>query len=868
MAVTAAQLAVAVRADPNDADVIAQMTRILSVADTAVRRFAPGAPENVRDEAIVRIVGYVYDMPTVPGPGFRVSDSALRGSGAAGWLAPYRVHRVGVDAAVSGTAAPDAGDGGRGIDRAAVSAIIASALPEAVAAWALIGNATQIPSNKLANAPSGGMGGGLSAAQRRLLEELGELETAFTTDKALGESRNIIGASNDLQNTNIAFPAAKTEREIRVTVFDVGNNNASDGTFEFDLADLLALPLASGDPQGSQTLALHFIGNSGNVYWFAHSVTHFVFGSDTIGTYRVVFTQHDVDVTPFVTGIPDNAAIDARIAAWAREGQAAPQIATWARAGNKDAIPADKLSNAPSSSGGASSSTLTPAALRDAATSTVGMLANSGGELYELLADTDQSNVIRCTAALVNFPLTTRASGNPSGSSTARTGCTGIAWKSRAQAASRLGTHENWLAVLPRTALGSSPPANLWVRVTAGGAVADVKMSRDNVKISTIDTATGWGYESAIGEPGIDLDSAVAGARVTAEWFSDAAFSTPQKVHGANRWEKWTDVADLDAIVAFAKTDTKPAAARTDIAALLNAAAADAERIDYGALKNRPHLVDAVHTIATPALAGYAVTTTVSQRTTLTGFAGDRLVTPIAEGYRGTILSQVDWQVASANAATIAIGADTHDVNEVAISDILADTGLWTASGALQVPLRIGSVPVHAPGSPRGAQEGRLDLYLARDAARNLGYYFVYQRLINTGGRGPFSIQARMRLILLPSDAAAPVGGGTLTQIPTTSITLFRAGQYYPYPRNVLQSVQMDPAKGDYFLVEWAGLGGARYPAYRAAGQSRAFGVGFTSFFSVDGIGTALAQVSTFNGSGTQGASVLGAPTALYRMNF
>ena len=49
------------------------MTRLLSVADTAVRRWAPAAPENVRDEAIIRIVGYVYDLPTVPGPGFRVS---------------------------------------------------------------------------------------------------------------------------------------------------------------------------------------------------------------------------------------------------------------------------------------------------------------------------------------------------------------------------------------------------------------------------------------------------------------------------------------------------------------------------------------------------------------------------------------------------------------------------------------------------------------------------------------------------------------------------------------------------------------------------------------------------------------------------
>ena len=841
MAVTAAQLAVAVRADPADADVLAQMTRILSVADTAVRKFAPGAPENIRDEAIIRIVGYVYDLPTVPGPGFRVSDSALRGSGAAGWLAPYRAHRIGVS-----DASPDeqaGGGAGAMVDRAAVLAIVAAAIPDAVAAWALIGDATQIPAGKLANAPSGGMGGGLSAAQRTLLEELGELEAALTKDTALGESRNIIGASNDLQNTNIALPAARTEREIRFTVFDVGNAGAADGTFAFDLADLLAIAAQSGDPQATASIALRFVGDSGNVYWISRSVTHFAFSSDTLSTYRVVFTQHDLDATPFVT-------FPAAPAPGLSQTQVDARIAEWARFGNPTAIPLSKLSNAPSGGGGGSA--LAPAALPSAATSAKGTLANEGGELYELVSDDEQPNIVHFDAgARVAFRIST-------GVTLVRTGGSEIAWQTAAQVSPQnglAGALGAWQARLSKTALGSSPEATLYVHVRADRAVADVVMVRD----ARSDTSTHYAYESRAGEPSID---AAAGATVEAHWYSDVAFSVARKVHSGNRWEKWVDLADLSHIADWALTVGGEAAERTGLATLMNAAATDAERIDYNALKNPPHIAELAHSIAAPALAGYAVTTDSSSMGGWNGLGGgvDRLVSPIAEGARGVILSQVDWNVAAANTASIAIGADTHDVDEVQLSDLLADDGTFAAGSAKGV--MIGKVDVHAPGSG-GRKEGELELYLARSAAAgggipagSLGYYFRYVASVSTGGRGPFSIQARMRLVLLPSDApaaaAAPSGGGsTATLIP--GVLTRRTGSgglvLYYFANPITLSDMTDPR--DHFIVA--------FPSYNISvmvpinsTQSQAVGV-MAAIASADrsyGVVVNTQYVAVYNGTG------------------
>ena len=75
------------------AEETAQATRLLAYATEAVQKHAPDAPHPVHNETVTRLAGYLYDQPTAPtGAGHA---NALRNSGAASMLLPYRVHRAG-----------------------------------------------------------------------------------------------------------------------------------------------------------------------------------------------------------------------------------------------------------------------------------------------------------------------------------------------------------------------------------------------------------------------------------------------------------------------------------------------------------------------------------------------------------------------------------------------------------------------------------------------------------------------------------------------------------------------------------------------------------------------------------------------------
>ena len=93
--ITALQLAAALRigdgstalAEPQ-ASVI---SRILATATAVVERYAPEAPSEVQNEAVVRLAGYLYDAP--PGASTRTA-SAMRDSGAMDLLSTYRIIRA------------------------------------------------------------------------------------------------------------------------------------------------------------------------------------------------------------------------------------------------------------------------------------------------------------------------------------------------------------------------------------------------------------------------------------------------------------------------------------------------------------------------------------------------------------------------------------------------------------------------------------------------------------------------------------------------------------------------------------------------------------------------------------------------------
>jgi len=144
MAVTVAQLRTALRIGATDQET-AELTRLLTYATRAVADYAPDAPTAVEDEAVVRLVGFLYDAPTVPGR----PASAIRQSGAAAILAPYRTRRAGstsgAESAAAGTPATPGTPGTTGgVDQTARDAAAAAQATADANTAALAGKQNQL----------------------------------------------------------------------------------------------------------------------------------------------------------------------------------------------------------------------------------------------------------------------------------------------------------------------------------------------------------------------------------------------------------------------------------------------------------------------------------------------------------------------------------------------------------------------------------------------------------------------------------------------------------------------------------------------------------------------------------------------------
>ena len=95
---TVAELQAALRLG-DSAEETAEVTRLLEYSTEAVTKHAPNASDTSMNEAVRRLAGYLFDQPEAArGDGYA---NALRYSGAARILLPYRVHRAGYAEAVS-----------------------------------------------------------------------------------------------------------------------------------------------------------------------------------------------------------------------------------------------------------------------------------------------------------------------------------------------------------------------------------------------------------------------------------------------------------------------------------------------------------------------------------------------------------------------------------------------------------------------------------------------------------------------------------------------------------------------------------------------------------------------------------------------
>ena len=76
----------------DSAEELAETTRLLDYSTLAVEQYAPEAPTVAQNEAVVRLASQMYDQPTATRGAY---SNALRNSGAARILMPYRIHRAG-----------------------------------------------------------------------------------------------------------------------------------------------------------------------------------------------------------------------------------------------------------------------------------------------------------------------------------------------------------------------------------------------------------------------------------------------------------------------------------------------------------------------------------------------------------------------------------------------------------------------------------------------------------------------------------------------------------------------------------------------------------------------------------------------------
>ena len=96
--ITATELAAALRVG-DSLEETAEVARLLAYATEAVTKHVENAPDAVHNEAVRRIAGYLFDMPEAGrGDGYA---NAMRNSGAARILLPYRLHRAGYTDAVA-----------------------------------------------------------------------------------------------------------------------------------------------------------------------------------------------------------------------------------------------------------------------------------------------------------------------------------------------------------------------------------------------------------------------------------------------------------------------------------------------------------------------------------------------------------------------------------------------------------------------------------------------------------------------------------------------------------------------------------------------------------------------------------------------
>ena len=707
---TAAQVAEAIRADSNDADVLRDITRLIRPASALILRNAPAAPDDIHNEALIRLVGYLWDAPFVPSVGRTVTVNALAASGATALLSPWRSHRAGVVGATADAAA-------RGV--ASGNPLVGVDLDGNDLTFTYQDTTTETLTLPAPAAPAPG-GAGLTAQQARELAEAVAFRAAFITDTALGSERKQLAVSNAGYATGIAVPAARAERTIRVTVFD---GEEADATFTFPLADLLAKPSVSGAPTLDDSDSVSGAGDSGNIYRIARSAGgHFVTGGDTVGTFRYAFVQEDIDATALVSGIPTNAAIDGRADARVVAGTKA-----WARTGGP-VIPADQLVNAPGGLDEAAVKAEIASFARVDEPTERAPASRLPVKLQEVLAELAKVGWLDegATAAEDAFVRESPAA--------AKYGTGNVAagtWEASVEQSPRLVNR--WVAI--------RVPTERAAEVEAGDLRLRVAENAENTEISTA-LSTDW---EAVGA------AAIGNYRYYQVQVADLPVGG---VYRVQRFEPYGFLAGLTAELRGVQVGGDQAVKTLNFAGDIPALAVAAGKATL--TLDAPH-GDFFQELLDGHSQGLYLPNRTAKRTALLGgFTGPSVY--LLANPHGVVLYRVEWSVArEAGNFTISQSAPASgDAFLTAVNTADAYAGAGALGGS-----KIAGVRVNGAG---GAEAGWVNVYLARDssAQRELSWYMAFEPTDGGAALGSGTVTARVSLTLLKTDApvAASSGGG------------------------------------------------------------------------------------------------------------
>ena len=94
MAVSITDLLAAIHVEDTAANQTA-VTRIQNAVTALIEKYSPTAPTEVKDQAVVQCVGYIFESPA-SSPARMNFANAMQNSGANAMLAPWREHGAGV----------------------------------------------------------------------------------------------------------------------------------------------------------------------------------------------------------------------------------------------------------------------------------------------------------------------------------------------------------------------------------------------------------------------------------------------------------------------------------------------------------------------------------------------------------------------------------------------------------------------------------------------------------------------------------------------------------------------------------------------------------------------------------------------------